>query len=63
MLRRQIACLAISLPMLTAADFTPPPTRAVPVTETLHGVTLSDPYRWLEDQNSAETRQWIAARS
>ena len=27
--------------------------------ETLHGVELVDPYRWLEDQNSPETRTWI----
>jgi prolyl oligopeptidase len=30
------------------------------VTEILHGVPVSDPYRWLEDQNSLRTRQWIA---
>jgi len=37
----------------------PPPTRRGDVQETLHGVTISDPYRWLEDQNSPETRAWI----
>jgi prolyl oligopeptidase len=37
----------------------PPETAKVNVTETLHGVTITDPYRWLEDQNSPETRQWI----
>src|SRR5437763_3039318 len=37
----------------------PPSTRKVPVTETLHGITITDPYRWLEDQDSPETRQWI----
>jgi prolyl oligopeptidase len=28
-------------------------------TETLHGVSVADPYRWLEDQDSPETRAWI----
>src|SRR5947199_10680825 len=37
----------------------PPPTEKKPVTETLNGVTITDPYRWLEDQNSPETRAWI----
>src|SRR5712675_241312 len=37
----------------------PPPTQAEPVTETLHGVEITDPYRWLEDQNSPRTRTWI----
>lgn len=37
----------------------PPTTRVDNVTETLHGVTITDPYRWLEDQGSPETRAWI----
>lgn len=31
--------------------------------ETLHGVLLSDPYRWLEDQWSPDTREWIAGQN
>ncbi len=38
----------------------PPPTEADPVTETVHGTTLTDPYRWLEDAKSPETRAWIS---
>ena len=41
----------------------PPVTRADEVKETIHGVVVSDPYRWLEDQDSAETRAWIAAQN
>jgi prolyl oligopeptidase len=41
----------------------PPPTRVDNVAETLHGVTIADPYRWLEDQNSPETRAWINAQN
>ncbi|MFY9844602.1 MAG: prolyl oligopeptidase family serine peptidase [Terriglobales bacterium] len=37
----------------------PPPTEAKPVTETIHGTTITDPYRWLEDAKSPETRAWI----
>jgi len=37
----------------------PPVTRVDDVKETIHGVVVSDPYRWLEDQDSAETRAWI----
>jgi len=40
----------------------PPATRIEPVTETLHGVKITDPYRWLEDQNSPATREWLAAQ-
>ena len=37
----------------------PPPTPVEPVTETLHDVEITDPYRWLEDQNSPRTRAWL----
>jgi prolyl oligopeptidase len=37
----------------------PPPTPVEPVTELLHGIEITDPYRWLEDQNSPRTRQWL----
>lgn len=42
---------------------TAPPYSAIePVTEVLHGVTITDPYRWLEDQDSPRTREWLAAQ-
>ena len=47
-----------------SAVISPPPSSLVkPVTEILHGVPVTDPYRWLEDQNSPETRTWIAAQT
>src|SRR5947207_11398868 len=41
----------------------PPPTEAKPITDTVSGHSLTDPYRWLEDQNSPETRAWIVAQT
>ncbi len=41
----------------------PPKTRTDNVKEVLHGAELVDPYRWLEDQNSPETRAWIDAQN
>ncbi len=39
---------------------TPPPYSAVePVTDIIHGVAITDPYRWLEEQDSPRTRRWI----
>ena len=37
----------------------PPMARRVPFEETLHGVTLSDPYHWLEDFDSPEAAAFI----
>ncbi|HEX9975527.1 MAG TPA: hypothetical protein VGD14_25980, partial [bacterium] len=41
----------------------PPPTRTDNVAETIHGVAIVDPYRWLENQDSSETRAWIDAQN
>ncbi len=41
----------------------PPETARDPVVDTLHGVAIADDYRWLEDQDSPETRAWIAEQN
>jgi prolyl oligopeptidase len=41
----------------------PPHSPIAAVTETLHGVAVTDPYRWLEDQESPRTREWLAAQT
>lgn len=40
-----------------------PPSPVEPVTDLLHGVKVVDPYRWLEDQESPRTREWLAAQT
>jgi hypothetical protein len=36
----------------------PPPSKVDNVREVIYGVEIVDPYRWLEDQDSPETRAW-----
>ena len=60
MLRRPRLILLTLTAILSAA---PPPTKRTDFAETLHGVRIEDPYRWLEDSKSEETRRWVKAQS
>jgi prolyl oligopeptidase len=40
-----------------------PKTANVSHTDNYHGVTVADPYRWLEDDNSPQTTQWVAEQN
>ncbi len=45
---------------LSAQDKLPyPATERQDIKDTLHGVIVADPYRWLEDDHSEETMEWV----
>ena len=46
-----------------APDFAYPPARQSDVVDTLHGIPVADPYRWLEDPASPETIAWVEAQN
>ncbi len=54
-----VLSLSIAMPVLAQG---PPKTKVAPVIEELHGKSIPDPYRWLEDQNAPETRTWVDAQ-
>jgi prolyl oligopeptidase len=63
-MRSSLLCTSLLAATTFAADgastpnVQPPKARIEAVEDTLHGQKITDPYRWLEDGNAAETQQW-----
>ncbi len=49
--------------LLNAQPLHYPPTTKGDVVDDYHGTKIADPYRWLEDLNSADTKAWIDAQN
>jgi prolyl oligopeptidase len=56
---------ALAAPSCPASDvgLVYPVTHKVEQTDNYHGTVIADPYRWLEDANSAETHAWVEAEN
>jgi prolyl oligopeptidase len=62
--RSFVALLAITgLGCSHAQSFVYPSAERGSVSDTFHGTKVADPYRWLEDSESAKTKSWIAAQN
>ncbi|MDH7462261.1 prolyl oligopeptidase family serine peptidase [Chitinophagaceae bacterium 26-R-25] len=58
--KKQLLLAAMVMIMTeTFAQAPYPPTRKADQTDNYFGTKVSDPYRWLEDDNSEETKDWV----
>jgi prolyl oligopeptidase len=62
-MKKLIILLICVLPAAGFAQrFYPPVTPKIPVTDTLHGMILTDEYRWLEDKENPAVIDWTRAQ-
>jgi prolyl oligopeptidase len=54
---------AFLVPLVSGQSLNYPNTRKSDQLDDYHGVKVADPYRWLEDDNSAETGEWVNAEN
>ena len=51
--------MVITLSCSQSPNLNYPETRQDAVVDTFYGTPVEDPYRWVEDDNSEETAQWV----
>ncbi|MHB8054159.1 MAG: prolyl oligopeptidase family serine peptidase [Candidatus Aminicenantales bacterium] len=55
--------LAVGAPAQEVQKMTYPATKTVDQVDDYFGTKVADPYRWLEDDRSAETEEWVKAQN
>lgn len=62
-MRRIVLFFLSVMPALLSAQLQYPQAKKTDTVDNYHGTLVADPYRWLEDDNSEETKAWVQAEN
>jgi prolyl oligopeptidase len=62
-MKRIFSVLFVLFALLAQAQLKYPETRKTDTVTDYHGQRVADPYRWLEDDRSVETKDWVTAQN
>src|SRR5882724_3364 len=62
-MRKLFLLLFALLPLILLAQFQYPATKKTDSADNYFGTVVADPYRWLEDDKSDETKAWVQAEN
>jgi prolyl oligopeptidase len=62
-MKKTMAIGFVLMAMHATAQMKYPATKKVDIRENYHGTMVEDPYRWLEDDNSEETKAWVKSQN
>ena len=62
-MKKLLLFLNYLIPVIVWSQYTYPVSRKTDTVTNYHGTLVADPYRWLEDDRSDETKQWVTEQN
>src|SRR5688572_22607218 len=62
-MKKLLSLIFLVAPLVALSQIVYPETKKTEVVDDYNGTKVADPYRWLEDDNAADTKEWVKAQN